>query len=86
MIISLLYSVVCCVQFSPDGKYVATGCNRSARVYDAKTGLQKWYVMSLRHKVVVGTLTLQRLLRIAFSKSRARLPCLVNTAVSLTIA
>ncbi|KAF8333305.1 Tup N-terminal-domain-containing protein [Amanita rubescens] len=34
-------SVVCCVQFSPDGKYVATGCNRSARVYDAKTGLQK---------------------------------------------
>jgi WD40 repeat protein len=68
MIIPLLYSVVCCVQFSPDGKYVATGCNRSARVYDAKTGLQKWYVISLRHikKVVDGTLTLQRLLRIAF--------------------
>ncbi|KAK2464519.1 hypothetical protein APHAL10511_003498 [Amanita phalloides] len=34
-------SVVCCVQFSPDGKYVATGCNRSARIYDAKTGQQK---------------------------------------------
>jgi glucose repression regulatory protein TUP1 len=34
-------SVVCCVQFSPDGKFVATGCNRSARIYDIKTGQQK---------------------------------------------
>lgn len=26
-------SVVCCVKFSADGKYVATGCNKSAQIY-----------------------------------------------------
>ncbi|CAE6448110.1 unnamed protein product [Rhizoctonia solani] len=31
-------SVVCCVRFSHDGKYLATGCNRSAQIYDTKTG------------------------------------------------
>ncbi|KAK7951759.1 chromatin associated protein [Apiospora aurea] len=31
-------SVVCCVRFSHDGKYVATGCNRSAQIYDVTTG------------------------------------------------
>jgi glucose repression regulatory protein TUP1 len=31
-------SVVCCVRFSQDGKYVATGCNRSAQIYDVNTG------------------------------------------------
>ncbi|KAF5375715.1 hypothetical protein D9615_009344 [Tricholomella constricta] len=31
-------SVVCCVQFSTDGKYLATGCNRTAQIYDVKTG------------------------------------------------
>ncbi|KAF9528679.1 WD40-repeat-containing domain protein [Crepidotus variabilis] len=31
-------SVVCCVRFSADGKYLATGCNRTAQIYDAKTG------------------------------------------------
>ncbi|KAK2732680.1 general transcription repressor [Myotisia sp. PD_48] len=31
-------SVVCCVRFSSDGKYVATGCNRSAQIYDVTTG------------------------------------------------
>ena len=31
-------SVVCCVRFSQDGKYVATGCNRSAQIYDIYTG------------------------------------------------
>jgi glucose repression regulatory protein TUP1 len=31
-------SVVCCVRFSQDGKYVATGCNRSAQIFDVNTG------------------------------------------------
>jgi glucose repression regulatory protein TUP1 len=33
-------SVVCCVRFSHDGKYVATGCNRSAQIFDVRTGEQ----------------------------------------------
>lgn len=33
-------SVVCCVRFSMDGKYVATGCNRSAQIFDVSTGQQ----------------------------------------------
>jgi len=31
-------SVVCCVRFSADGRYVATGCNRTAQIFDTKTG------------------------------------------------
>lgn len=31
-------SVVCCVRFSADGKYVATGCNRSAQIFDVREG------------------------------------------------
>ncbi|KAJ3898590.1 WD40-repeat-containing domain protein [Lentinula edodes] len=31
-------SVVCCVRFSADGRYLATGCNRTAQIYDVKTG------------------------------------------------
>jgi general transcriptional corepressor TUP1 len=33
-------SVVCCVRFSADGQFVATGCNRSAQIYDVATGRQ----------------------------------------------
>jgi WD40 repeat protein len=32
------HSVVCCVNFSHDGKYLATGCNRSAQIFDTQTG------------------------------------------------
>ncbi|KAJ3970953.1 WD40-repeat-containing domain protein [Lentinula raphanica] len=31
-------SVVCCVRFSADGKWLATGCNRTAQIYDVETG------------------------------------------------
>ncbi|KFH43112.1 Transcriptional repressor rco-like protein [Hapsidospora chrysogenum ATCC 11550] len=31
-------SVVCCVRFSQDGKYVATGCNKSAQIFDVASG------------------------------------------------
>jgi len=31
-------SVVCCVKFSNDGKYLATGCNRKAQLFDADSG------------------------------------------------
>lgn len=33
-------SVVCCVRFSRDGRYVATGCNRSAQIFEVSTGNQ----------------------------------------------
>ncbi|KAK0968325.1 general transcription repressor [Friedmanniomyces endolithicus] len=33
-------SVVCCVRFSQDGRFVATGCNRSAQIFDVTTGKQ----------------------------------------------
>lgn len=31
-------SVVCCVRFSQDGRYVATGCNRIAQIFDVADG------------------------------------------------
>ena len=31
-------SVVCCVRFSRDGRYVATGCNRSAQIFEVSSG------------------------------------------------
>lgn len=33
-------SVVCCVRFSQDGRHVATGCNRSAQIFDVANGQQ----------------------------------------------
>ena len=36
------YSVVCCVQFSQDGRYLATGCNQTAQIFDTKSGIKVW--------------------------------------------
>lgn len=33
-------SVVCCVRFSADGRFVATGCNRAAQIFDVNSGKQ----------------------------------------------
>lgn len=33
-------SVVCCVRFSQNGRFIATGCNRSAQIYEVETGKQ----------------------------------------------
>jgi glucose repression regulatory protein TUP1 len=48
-------SVVCCVRFSHDGKYVATGCNRSAQIFDVQTG-QKVCVLQDDSVEAVGDL------------------------------
>ncbi|KAJ0403985.1 hypothetical protein ATCC90586_010025 [Pythium insidiosum] len=37
-------SVVCCVRFSGDGTMMATGCLKTARVFDVKTGERKFIV------------------------------------------
>jgi len=31
-------SVVCCVKFSNDARFLATGCNKSAQIFDVQTG------------------------------------------------
>lgn len=33
-------SVVCCVKFSQDGKWLATGCNKTVQIFDTKTGVK----------------------------------------------
>ena len=48
-------SVVCCVRFSADGKYVATGCNRSAQIYDVTSG-EKVCVLQDENVDVTGDL------------------------------
>ena len=48
-------SVVCCVRFSADGKYVATGCNRSAQIYDVNSG-EKVCVLQDENVDVTGDL------------------------------
>ena len=39
---NLYRSVVCCVRFSSDGRFLATGSNRSAQIYDIDTGGKLW--------------------------------------------
>lgn len=31
-------SVVCCVSFSANGRFLATGCNRTAQIFDVRSG------------------------------------------------
>jgi general transcriptional corepressor TUP1 len=44
-------SVVCCVRFSKDGRYLATGCNRTAQIFDMRNGVQ---VCKLEDETVKG--------------------------------
>lgn len=37
-------SVVCCVRFSSDGSMMASGCHKTAQVFDVKTGERKFMV------------------------------------------
>ncbi len=39
---------MCCVRFSSDGEYLATGCNRTAQVFNIKTGAKIWSVTRSR--------------------------------------
>lgn len=32
-------SIVCCVKFSHDGRYLTTGCSRPVQIYDVGTGV-----------------------------------------------
>ena len=56
-------SVVCCVKFSADGRYLAAGCNRKTYIYDVKTAQQIRYVYVSHHFVQLG---LDNLHKIAF--------------------
>ncbi|KAJ3112800.1 general transcription repressor [Physocladia obscura] len=47
-------SVVCCLKFSNDGLYLATGCNRTAQVFDARTGV-KLHTLTATSDLVGGT-------------------------------
>ena len=44
-----VFSAVFCVRFSSDGKYLATGCDGTAQVYDTETGDQIWFGLFLVH-------------------------------------
>ena len=33
-------SVVCCIKFSADSRFLATGCNHTAQIYDVATGVK----------------------------------------------
>ena len=37
------FSAVRCVRFSVDGKYLATVCENTARIYDTRTGARIWF-------------------------------------------
>lgn len=45
-------SVVCCVKFSMDGNYLATGCNRNAHIYDVAKGTKIMLVSSQPHLLI----------------------------------
>ncbi|KAG0671779.1 general transcription repressor [Maudiozyma exigua] len=50
-------SVVCCVKFSNDGEYLATGCNKTTQVYKVSTGEQVAKLVDDNANPVSGTFT-----------------------------
>lgn len=51
-------SVVCSIRFSADGKYLATGSNHSANIYDVETGKKLWLVVSASSPTLLLTVYL----------------------------
>jgi general transcriptional corepressor TUP1 len=45
-------SVVCSVKFSPDGKYLATGCNHFSQIFEISSGRKILY-FSFKHRALV---------------------------------
>ena len=44
-----MFSIIRCVRFSADGKYLAVGCIPKVHIYDVETGVETWFDLLLVH-------------------------------------